>query len=100
MANQLSTPPTSNPISRYSPLSSVELSHTPSSATGFLNPIAAALPPALTSPAISSPQGTSTEALERQPRHVGGYDWNEQRTEASRGTDGTASLSMEPDGQG
>lgn len=49
------------------------------------------LPPAFTS---------SSEALEKQPRNASGYEWNERSNSSKPSQDGTASLSLEPDGQG
>lgn len=50
---------------------------------------------------VPSPQAQSkTEALERQPRSATGYEWNERNTASGTASDGTASLSVEPDGEG
>lgn len=50
---------------------------------------------------VPSPQAqTKTEALERQPRSATGYEWNERNTASGTASDGTASLSVEPDGEG
>lgn len=48
----------------------------------------------------SSTTTTTTEALEKQPRDASGYEWDESQHTSAVGTDGTASLSMEPDGEG
>jgi transcriptional regulatory protein GAL4 len=43
---------------------------------------------------------SSSEALEKQPRNASGYEWNERANSSKPSQDGTASLSLEPDGQG
>jgi hypothetical protein len=49
----------------------------------------------------SSPLDTATtETLERQPRLASGYEWDERQHSVNRGQDGTACLSVEPDGDG
>lgn len=55
------------------------------------------LPPTLAS---SVPLTSSSEALEKQPRNASGYEWTERNTISRQSQDGTASLSLEPDGQG
>ena len=48
-----------------------------------------------------SPLDTAmTETLERQPRLASGYEWDERHHSVGRGQDGTACLSVEPDGDG
>jgi len=48
-----------------------------------------------------SPLDTAmTETLERQPRLASGYEWDERHHSIGRGQDGTACLSVEPDGDG
>ena len=42
----------------------------------------------------------TTETLERQPRLASGYEWDERQHSVNRGQDGTACLSVEPDGDG
>ncbi|KAI5478756.1 nuclear protein [Pseudohyphozyma bogoriensis] len=42
----------------------------------------------------------STEALEKQPQNASGYEWNERYQTGSQAKDGTASLSLDPDGEG
>lgn len=42
----------------------------------------------------------TTETLERQPRLASGYEWDERHHSVNRGQDGTACLSVEPDGDG
>lgn len=42
----------------------------------------------------------ASDALERQPQLASGYEWNERFNTSGRANDGTASLSLEPDGQG
>lgn len=41
-----------------------------------------------------------TETLERQPKLASGYEWDERHHSLSQGQDGTACLSVEPDGDG
>jgi hypothetical protein len=49
----------------------------------------------------SSPfDNAMTETLERQPRLASGYEWDERHHSLSQGQDGTACLSVEPDGDG
>ncbi|GAA5987742.1 hypothetical protein JCM10908_007194 [Rhodotorula pacifica] len=55
------------------------------------------LPPAFV-PSVSF--ASSSEALEKQPRNAFGYEWNERANSSKPSQDGTASLSLEPDGQG
>lgn len=55
------------------------------------------LPPAFV-PTVAF--ASSSEALERQPRNASGYEWNERANSSKPNQDGTASLSLEPDGQG
>jgi hypothetical protein len=53
------------------------------------------------SKSVISPFETAmTETLERQPRLASGYEWDERHHSVSRGQDGTACLSVEPDGDG
>lgn len=42
----------------------------------------------------------AADAYERQPRNASGYEWDERRRGATCENDGTASLSIEPDGEG
>lgn len=42
----------------------------------------------------------TTETLERQPREASGYEWDERHHSLTHGSDGTACLSVEPDGDG
>lgn len=42
----------------------------------------------------------TTETLERQPRLASGYEWDERHHSLGNGQDGTACLSVEPDGDG
>lgn len=42
---------------------------------------------------------STAEAYERQPRNASGYEWNERQGRIGE-NDGTASLSVEPDGEG
>lgn len=42
----------------------------------------------------------TTETLERQPREATGYEWDERHHSMTRASDGTACLSVEPDGDG
>lgn len=57
-------------------------------------------PVLLRSAASTHSAGGASEALERQPRNANGYEWNERVQSSMRGNDGTASLSLEPDGEG
>lgn len=50
--------------------------------------------------AISPFNPAMTETLEKQPRLASGYEWNERHHSLSQGQDGTACLSVEPDGDG
>lgn len=56
-------------------------------------------PPPVLYPRPTTSTSTS-EFLEKQPKHAAGYEWNERQTRTAIGNDGTASLSMEPDGEG
>jgi hypothetical protein len=59
------------------------------------------LPLAQSSQTGISPLDTAmTETLERQPRLASGYEWDERHHSVGRGQDGTACLSVEPDGDG
>jgi hypothetical protein len=57
----------------------------------------------LANPSSVSPyDAATTETLERQPRLASGYEWDERHhsLSLSKGQDGTACLSVEPDGDG
>lgn len=57
--------------------------------------------PAQSSNSTTSPFNTAmTESLERQPKLASGYEWDERHHSLSQGQDGTACLSVEPDGDG
>lgn len=49
-------------------------------------------------PLPTGPVTSTADQLERQPRDASGYEWNERRI--AQANDGTASLSVEPDGEG
>ncbi|GFZ51225.1 hypothetical protein JCM24511_08983 [Saitozyma sp. JCM 24511] len=68
-----------------------------------LSPLRTLPPPRLTNrtrtvatPSVAAP----TEALEVQPRSALGYEWDERHQKSWKDHDGTASLSVEPDGEG
>lgn len=99
--DQFSPPPQHQqppPIPATSPSTS---SHSLTTASQHFPPAPSRPMPSAFSAAVPYVQhGTSSEALERQPRDAGGYDWYEGRVGNGRATEGTASLSIEPDGQG
>jgi transcriptional regulatory protein GAL4 len=68
-----------------------------------LSPLRPLPPPRVTNrtrtvatPTVAAP----TEALEVQPRSALGYEWDERHQKSWKDHDGTASLSVEPDGEG
>lgn len=76
-----------------SPASSLGLfDHAPQTAPINLRP-----PPTLTA---NVPTGPTPDAYERQPRNASGYEWCERNATKGGDQDGTASLSVEPDGEG
>jgi hypothetical protein len=75
----------------------------PASHPSSLSPLRTLPPPRLTNrtrtvatPSVAAP----TEALEVQPRSALGYEWDERHQKSWKDHDGTASLSVEPDGEG
>jgi hypothetical protein len=84
-------------VSTYPMSSPVDLSGLPALANAASTRPMSVLPHTTS---VSPYDAATTETLERQPKLASGYEWDERHHSWSKGQDGTACLSVEPDGDG